>query len=290
MILKEILLTMRLKQWSKNLLIFAGPIFAHKLFDLSVLYASIAGFFIFCLLSGIVYIVNDIVDRENDRNHPLKKNRPIARGTLKVSAASMVAIILLIVSLGSAFYLKKEFGYYSVFYLILQLFYSFLLKQMVILDVLTIAVGFVIRALAGTVLAGAEFSAWLLICTLLLALFLAICKRKNEILILNSAGVKHRKTLEFYSEPLLDQMIAVVTSSTVMAYALYTLDKRTRLLVSERLYFTIPFVLYGIFRYLYLVYKKNRGGEPSEILIADIPFLINLILWGICIFWFIYIR
>jgi len=274
--------TMRPKQWIKNLVLFAGLIFAHHLFILDSVIRTVAAFFLFCFLSSAIYIVNDIKDVESDRAHPLKSKRPIAAGRLSTGIAAISAAIVAGISLVLAFLLDVEFGYVALLYFVLLFTYSFYLKHVVILDVLTIAIGFVLRAIAGAVVIGVEFSSWLLLCTILLALFIGLSKRRHEIVLLGDNAHSHRKILEEYSPHLLDQMIGVVTASTLMAYALYTMAPETReKFGTSYMILTIPFVIYGIFRYLYLVHQKEQGGSPTTILVTDKPILLNVLLWGI---------
>lgn len=272
--------TMRPKQWTKNLIIFAGLIFAHELFDPVSLAETVAAFFLFCLLSSAIYIVNDIKDVERDRQHPLKSKRPLASGELSIPAAWLSAAALTIFVLICSFALDSGFGFVALLYAVLLFAYSFWLKHLVILDVLTIAIGFVLRAVAGAEVIDVEFSAWLLLCTILLALFLGLSKRRHELTLLGENAQSHRKILQEYSPHLLDQMIGVVTASTLMAYALYTMDDRTiEKFGTSYMIVTIPFVIYGIFRYLYLVHQKAKGGSPTTILVTDKPILITIVLW-----------
>lgn len=271
---------MRPKQWTKNAFVFAGLLFSKNIFQLLLLGKVIAAFLLFCAVSGSVYIINDIIDAEKDRNHPEKKKRPIASGKLGRIPAGIIAGFIIILSFFSAFLLHTEFGIICLVYFFMNLGYSFYLKNQVIVDVLTIAVGFVLRAVAGAVVIDVEISPWLLVCTLLLALFLGLCKRRNELMLANEMPSKHRLVLEEYSDELLDQMIAVVTASAFMSYALYTISEKVRTeFHTTNLQFTIPFVLFGIFRYLYLVHKKNLGGSPELILLSDKPMIIDLSLW-----------
>jgi len=274
--------SMRPHQWTKNLILFAGLIFAGRLFDIFSDLTAVAAFFIFCLLSSAIYIINDIKDVERDRKHPIKCKRPIAAGDLSIQAAAVAAAIISACALLSAFLLDIGFGVVSLIYFVLLFAYSFWLKHIVILDVLTLAIGFVLRAIGGAEAVNVEFSSWLLLCTILLALFLALSKRRHELVLLGDNAQSHRKILEEYSPYLLDQMIGVVTASTLMAYALYTMaDETIKKFGTSYMILTVPFVIYGIFRYLYLVHQKEEGGNPSSILISDKPILINVVLWGI---------
>ena len=280
---------MRPRQWSKNLILFAALIFSQSLSHTTMLRDTIIAFIIFCLLSGTVYILNDLIDLEQDRNHPKKSKRPLASGKLKPSAAIISGIIFVPLSLIGAFYLNTNFAWIALGYFILQIAYSTLLKHLVILDVLAVSAGFVLRAVAGGEAIGVPISSWLLICTILLALFLALGKRRHELILLEENAVHHRKSLYEYSPGLLDQMISVATASTVVAYALYTMSAETiQKFQTDNLKYTIPFVLYGIFRYLYLIHQKQGGGSPEKILLNDKPLIINILLYLITIWFFVY--
>ncbi|MFH0924641.1 MAG: decaprenyl-phosphate phosphoribosyltransferase [bacterium] len=288
--INNLFLTMRPKQWTKNLVIFAGIIFAQKLFTQSIFLKVLLAFFVFCLLSGVVYIINDLKDIDNDRKHPKKKFRPLASGDLTPSLAFITIIILTPLIITSSYFLSKPFFLIASIYFLLMIFYTFYLKNIVILDVLTIALGFLLRAVAGVVVISVSLSPWLVICTLLLALFLALSKRRHELVLLEDNAVCHRRILEEYSPKLLDQMISLVTASTVMAYALYTMSPETiEKFHTDKLIYTVPFVLYGIFRYLYLVYKKEQGGYPEKIFLTDLPTFLNIVLWGLTVGIIIYL-
>lgn len=274
-VISLLLKTMRPKQWTKNLVVFAGLIFAQKAFEDGNFFRALFAFGVFCLLSGSVYIINDLVDVDKDRAHPVKRKRPLASGELAVSAASTGAIIAAVLSLTGAFMLNTGFGIIALAYFLTTLAYSFKLKNVVIIDVIIIAIGFVFRALAGVVVISVSLSPWLLFCTFLLALFLALTKRRHELVLLDEKAISHRKILDEYRPEMLDQMISVVTSSTVMAYSLYTFTSGH----SEKLMATIPFVIYGIFRYQYLVHSKDIGGSPETALLKDWPMVVNILLW-----------
>ena len=273
--------SLRPSQWTKNLIIFAALLFARRLTDGSAVVLSVAAFAVFCALSGVVYLVNDIVDREADRRHPLKRNRPIASGALPVAVAATTATLLGAGALTAAFLLRFEFGVVATGYVALLALYSGPLKHVVIIDVLTIAIGFVLRAVAGAVVINVEISNWLLIVTVLLALFLALSKRRHELVLLADGATSHRPILEEYSPYLLDQMISVVTASTLVSYAFYTVSPDTvQKFGTDKLGLTLPFPLYGIFRYLYLVHQKEGGGSPSDLLLNDRPLLACVALWA----------
>ena len=281
--------SVRPSQWTKNLIVFGALLFAKRLTDQSAVLLSIAAFAIFCALSGVVYLINDIADREADRQHPLKRHRPIASGTLPVSVAAITAAILGMGALTAAFLLRFEFGLVASAYVALLALYSGPLKHVVIIDVLTIAIGFVLRAVAGAVVIDVEISQWLLIVTVLGALFLALSKRRHELVLLADGATSHRPILEEYSPYLLDQMIAVVTASTLVAYAIYTVSPDTvQKFGTDKLGLTLPFLLYGIFRYLYLVHQKEGGGSPSDLLLNDRPLLACVALWAVAVVLILY--
>ncbi len=276
--------SLRPSQWTKNLIIFAALIFGRRLLDPSAVLLSLAAFAIFCALSGVVYLVNDIADRAADRQHPLKRHRPIAAGELPVPLAAAAAAVIGASALILAFLLRVDFGTVATAYLALLALYSGPLKHVVIIDVLTIAVGFVLRAVGGAVAIGVEISHWLLIVTVLGALFLALSKRRHELVLLADGATNHRPILGEYSPYLLDQMISVVTASTLVAYAFYTVSPDTvQKFGTDKLGLTLPFLLYGIFRYLYLVHHKEEGGSPSDLLLNDLPLLACVALWALSV-------
>ncbi len=277
-----LLVAMRPKQWTKNLLLFAGLLFTldarHGAGDFQ---RAGLGFVLFSLLSSVVYLVNDVVDRESDRRHPRKKRRPIASGEVAPSLAVGAAAVLGLVSLTLSFALGLGFGLAALAYFALTLLYSFHIKHVVLLDVLALAAGFVLRAIAGAVLIHVSISPWLILCTLMLALFLGLSKRRAEILAVQQSGtLGTRRILEEYSAEMLDQMIVIVTSACLMSYALYTIDSPA---ASRHHYLmlTIPFVIYGIFRYLYLMHRRSLGESPDAVLLEDRPMLVNVLLWGL---------
>ena len=281
---------MRPKQWTKNGLVFAALIFSKNLTDFDKSCKTVTAFLVFCLLSGSVYLINDLVDRQHDAVHPKKKKRPIAAGRLSAGTGLIFALIIMIGSLGLAFHITRGFFLIAISYLALTLSYSFWLKHLVILDVITIAIGFVIRAVAGAVVIKVELSQWLLLCTFLLAIFLALAKRRNELTLLGETPDNHRPVLKEYSRELLDQMVAIATAATLVVYALYTMDDHTlHFFGTRRLIYTVPFVLYGIYRYLYLTYNKELAGSPEMILLTDIGIVIDVILWIISVGLIIYV-
>ncbi len=285
---RALVLSVRPHQWTKNLFVLAALAFSKHLFEADALLRAVGAFAVFCALSGATYVINDLVDLEQDRLHPIKRQRPLASGALSVRPAGFAAATLVLVALAASVALGRPFAVAAAAYLTLSLAYSFLLKHVVILDVLEIAIGFVLRAVAGAVAIGVVFSHWLLVCTLLIALFLALAKRRHELVTLGDA-VSHRRILAEYSPYLLDQMISVVTASCLTAYAFYTLAPETiEKYQTDRLSLTIPFVLYGIFRYLYLVHRKEQGGNPSDLLLTDRPLLGAVALWALAVVVIVY--
>jgi 4-hydroxybenzoate polyprenyltransferase len=282
--LRLLLTSLRPEQWTKNLFVFAGVLFGGHLLDLSAMLRAVAAFVVFCALSGVVYIFNDLADRTGDQRHPLKRLRPIASGRLRPRTAALAGVVLALVALSAAVLLSPLFAAVAVSYVALLLAYTILLKHLVIIDALTIAAGFVLRAAAGAVAVFVPISHWLLVCTTLLALFLVLSKRRHELTLLTDGAVTHRPILEEYSPYLLDQMIAVVTASTLVAYSVYATSAETaERLNTTRLGLTIPFVLYGIFRYLYLVHQKRAGGSPADLLLTDRPLLACVGLWALSV-------
>jgi len=281
--------SLRPRQWTKNLIVFFGLIFSEQLRNPEAVTRATLAFVIFCALSGVVYLINDIRDREADRRHPTKSRRPIASGALGVETASLTAVLIGAGAITGAFVLTPAFGVVAVAYVSLLTLYSVWLKHIVILDVITLAAGFVLRAYAGAVAINVQFSHWLLLLTLLSALFLALSKRRAELITLAEDAKGHRRSLAEYSPYLLDQMIGVVTACTLLAYAFYTIDDETVLKFgTDALLWTVPFPLYGIFRYLYLVHQREGGGDPSETLLTDRPIQLCVALWGLAVIWILY--
>ena len=280
MLIKPLVQTMRPKQWVKNVFVFAPLVFDVKLFNLTYLLRTVIGFLLLCLISGTVYIINDLVDVEKDRRHPRKRNRPIPSGRLPTGVAVAAAVLIPLASLPAGFLLDPVFGGILLGYLLLQIAYSFFLKNLVIIDVLTIAAGFVMRVAAGVPLVEAErFSPWMYVCMALLALFIGFNKRRHELTLLKENANAHRESLQEYNLPLLDQIITIVTGATLVAYALYTFSA-PNLPTNHTMMLTIPFVLYAIFRYLYLVQVRGLGGEPEEIVLRDRPLQAGVLLWA----------
>lgn len=283
----NLLKTMRPRQWSKNLLIFLPFIFTireyWKPFEptmWSLLEKATAAFALFCLISGVIYLINDLVDVEKDRLHPTKRFRPLASGALSKSNAIAAIIILLLIALPLSFMLDVSFGIVASVYFVTMLTYSFVLKNLVIIDVFTLAAGLVLRALAGAAAIDVPASQWLYVCTMLLALFIGFSKRRHELILLEGNATNHRAILKEYTPEVLDEMIAVTTASFVMAYSLYTFSA-TNLPKNHEMMLTIPFALYVVFRLLYLVHVKNEGGSPEELILRDRPLFISIALWGL---------
>jgi 4-hydroxybenzoate polyprenyltransferase len=287
---RALLVSLRPHQWTKNLLVVpAALVFSKHLFEIDPVLRVGLALVVFCVLSGAVYLVNDLADLERDRLHPRKRFRPLASGVLPVPVARAAAVVLFVAGLGAALLLGPDFFAASLAYVLLNLAYSFSLKNVVILDVIAVSLGFVLRAVAGALAIDVHFSSWLLVITILLALFLSLAKRRHEMILLETSAVEHRRILAEYSPYLLDQMIAVVTASCLTAYAFYTLAPETvTKYQTERLALTIPFVLYGIFRYLYLVHRREGGGSPTDVLLTDRPLLVAVALWAVAVVVIVY--
>ncbi|MBI5810379.1 MAG: decaprenyl-phosphate phosphoribosyltransferase [Deltaproteobacteria bacterium] len=273
---------MRPKQWTKNLVLFAALLFSRNLFSVRLALLSMAAFVIFALLSGGVYIFNDLMDMEEDKLHPKKSMRPLSAGLLSPKTARAAFFLAAAAAIGASFFINTKFAIAALAYLSIQIAYCLFFKNAVILDVFSIASGFFLRVVAGGAAISVPISPWLMVCTFFLSLFLSLCKRRHEILLLpakDAAG--HRNVLREYNIALLDQMITVVTSGTVLTYAIYTIAEETvRKFHTPNLLYTIPFVLYGVYRYLYLVYHKKEGGSPEIVLLSDRPMIINIILYA----------
>ena len=281
--LTSLIKTMRPRQWTKNVFVFAALVFDKQLFNAEAFLHTLAGFTLFCLISSCVYIFNDLADMEADRQHPEKKNRPIASGKLPVSAAWMAGIAFVIITLGLSYLLAPAFALVVASYFILNLAYSNSLKHVAILDVLIISLGFVLRVGAGVTLIAVErFSPWLYIVMFLLSLFLGFGKRRAELALLAHGAGSHRKVLDGYTLPLLDQYILIVSGTTIVAYSLYTFSA-PNLPENHSMMLTIPFMVYAIFRYLYLIEVKHAGGAPEEVLLSDRPFQIAMVLWALTV-------
>lgn len=284
-----ILKAMRPVQWVKNVFVLAPLVFAERLLETELLLRVGMAFLAFCWAASAIYLINDLRDREDDRKHPLKKHRPIASGALSVQAATVTAIILALAALGLSLYLGTVFAALLGTYLAINFAYSNGLKRVVILDIMAVSSGYVIRVMAGATAISVEVSQWLLLCTTFLALFLIISKRRHELVLLADSASGHRSVLSHYSPAFLDQMINVVTASTVVAYSLYCVDESTvERFGDNRLIFTLPMVLYGVFRYLYLIYQRHDERNPTEALLSDWPFVLNVVLWGLVVLWVVY--
>lgn len=276
------IILLRPHHWVKNGFVLAPLIFADLLLDVPSLVLELSAFTVFCLVSSAAYAFNDIFDRERDRKHPTKKDRPVASGKVSVPAAGAVGTVLMAVGIFSSIAVGGTFLAWVLFYILLQLAYNVVLKNIVILDILTIAMGFVIRAVAGSVAIDVVISPWLILCSLLIALFLGFAKRRQEIVLMGTGAWEYRSILGEYSVPFLDQLIGIVTAATIVCYAIYTLTPEvTERLGSKYLILTLPFVLYGIFRYLYLVHMHEKGGSPTRDLLSDAPLLLSILLWTV---------
>lgn len=268
---------LRPKQWTKNILVFAALVFTIPNISPAMIYAALAGFFLFSFISGCVYILNDLVDLELDRQHPDKKDRPMASGELSPAAAVSLGLAVLAASLAASFYVNTAFAMVLIAYLLLNVAYSFYLKKIVLIDVMVIAAGFVLRAAGGAYIIDVPMTPWFIICIALLALFLAISKRRHELLLFETREGEGRTVLNHYSAKLLDEMNSIVTTATIISYAFFTFTSGR----SIYLMWTIPLVIYGIFRYLYLIHIENKGGKPDEILLEDKPILITVSLYAL---------
>ncbi len=281
--LRALIKSMRLRQWTKNAFVLAAVVFDRQLGHLPAVLRSLAGFFLFCLLSSSVYLINDVLDAPADRQHPEKRNRPIASGKLPIPVAIAAAIIMIVITIPAAFFLSPGFGWITLAYFLINLAYSTRLKHIPLLDVMIIAAGFVLRVAGGVTLVVVErFSPWLYVVTTLGALYIGFGKRRSELALLEKDANSHRRVFDGYTLPLLDQLILIVSSTTIIAYSLYTFSA-PNLPTNHSMMLTIPFVLYGVFRYLYLIQVKQAGGAPEELLLTDRPLQAAIILWGIAI-------
>ena len=288
-VLVNLLISLRPGQWTKNFFVFAALVFAEQLNDQRSLLKAVAAFCVFCALSSTIYLINDVLDRQQDRRHPLKANRPIASGALSPSVALAAAAIVGAAAMMTSWAMGWRFFQMAAAYSVLLIAYSAFLKHIVILDVLTISAGFTLRAAAGAAAIAVPISHWLLVCTTLLALFIALSKRRHELTLLTDTAGEHRAILGDYTPYLLDQMISVVTASTLIAYAFYTISpETTERFGTDLLSLTVPFPLYGIFRYLYLVHRRDKGGSPAELVVNDRPLLMCVALWALSVIVIIY--
>jgi 4-hydroxybenzoate polyprenyltransferase len=280
-----LLKAMRPKQWIKNLLVFAGFVFtlneqwkpfSHTMWQ--YLARSTAAFVLFSGLASSIYLLNDTLDVEKDRKHPVKRNRPIASGALSPRLAVFVSLLLMTASLAGGYALSPPFAAVAAGYLVMQFAYVSVLKHLVLVDVFVLALGFVMRAVSGAVVIGADISPWLYTVTLLGSLFLGLCKRRNELMLLDTKAGEHRKILEMYTPSLLDSLVSIGASSTIMAYSLYTFTS-PKLPANNLMMLTIPLVIFGVFRYMYLAHAHNEGGSPEEVFLRDKPLIGTILLW-----------
>ncbi|MFN7036286.1 MAG: decaprenyl-phosphate phosphoribosyltransferase [Bellilinea sp.] len=288
--LSALIKSMRPRQWSKNVFVLAAVVFDKKLLNPEAVSKSLAGMILFCLISSSVYLINDILDVESDRNHPQKRNRPIASGKLPIPIAAMAAIGIIVVTIPVSFLISTTFGWIALIYFLVNLAYSTRLKHIPLIDVLIIAAGFVLRVAAGVSLIDVErFSPWLYVVTTLLALYIGFGKRRAELTLLQNNANNHRRVLDGYNLTLLDQLITIVSGTTIVAYSLYTFSA-PNLPDNHSMMLTIPFVIYGIFRYLYLIQVEQAGGAPEDIVLTDKPLQATIFLWGLSVLFVFYIN
>ncbi|MGB9750405.1 MAG: decaprenyl-phosphate phosphoribosyltransferase [Caldisericia bacterium] len=285
--MRDFLNLIRIKQWIKNLFIFAPLLFSKNLFDKYLFLETFIAFILLSLLTSGLYIFNDIKDLENDKHHPIKKERPLAKGVFSKKFAIFISILFISISLISSFFINYKLTLIFIFYIFINVLYTIFLKKIVIIDVFVIALNFTLRIFSGSIVTGISISSWLILCTLFLSLFLGFSKRRFEIISLKENANKHREVLSSYSIELLDKIIIVLATSTILSYALYTVSIETKEKFGESLVYTIPFVIYGILRYLYLIYKTNEG-EPTKLVTEDISLLLTIALWIVISILFIY--
>ena len=286
---RSLVVSLRPQQWVKNTLIFGGLIFSRSLLHWDIVRLSLLAFAIFCMASSGIYLLNDLCDLAADRNHPLKRLRPLAAGKFDLNTARGAMCLLIAGSVTLASLVRPKFALVLGIYLLLNVAYSFVLKRLVILDVMTIAMGFVLRAVAGAVVIRVGVSPWLVLCTLMLALLMGFGKRRHELNLLQEEAQNHRQSLEGYSLQFLDLMMTITAGAALVTYALYTMaDETVARFNSHSLVLTVPFVLYGIFRYLFLVHKRMGGGDPARLLVTDAPTLINLGFWVVTVCFILY--
>jgi 4-hydroxybenzoate polyprenyltransferase len=281
--IKAIIKSMRPRQWTKNVFVLAPLVFDRQLTNVTALTRSVAGMLLFCLISSCVYVLNDIMDVESDRVHPYKKNRPIASGALPIKGAYLLVAVLLLITIPLSFWLSPAYGIIALIYFGINLAYSIWLKHIPLIDVLIIAACYVLRVAAGVVLITVQrLSPWLYIVTTLFALFIGFGKRRAELSLLEGEAKSHRRVLDGYNIPLLDQLITIVSGTTVVAYSLYTFTA-PNVPPNHAMMLTIPFILYGIFRYLWLISVKHAGGAPEELVFTDRPLQVTILLWGLSV-------
>jgi 4-hydroxybenzoate polyprenyltransferase len=284
-----LLRALRPQQWVKNLFVLAPLVFAHQLSEPDLVLRAVVVFAAFCAAASAVYLVNDLRDREADRNHPLKRHRPIATGLVSPAVALAATCVLVALALATTWWLGRVYAAALLAYLVLSFLYSLALKHMVIVDVMALAMGYVLRVEAGAAAVGVGVSSWLLLCTIFVALFLGFSKRRHELMLLSDRAADQRRVLTHYSAAFLDQMINVVTASTVLAYSLYAVADESVAKHGRGLLYTVPFVLYGVFRYLYLMYQRPGHANPTEEVLTDAPFLVNVVLWSAAVVWVLYV-
>ncbi len=278
--LNELISVLRPHQWIKNSFVWAPLIFSGRVTEVPLMLDTCWGFALFCLMSSAIYAINDICDREEDRQHPIKKHRPIASGQVPVHSAVIMSIALILFSLGGGLWINIHFFIVILIYGVLNIAYSFRLKHVAILDVMTIAAGFVLRVLGGSYATGILPSHWLILCTMMISLFLGFTKRRAELLVFEQKNGNTRQVLKDYSITFIDQVISMVTGATIVCYTLYTVDNRTVDIFKTRaMLLTVPCVIYGLFRYIYIIYHMKEGDDPTETIITDVPTLINLLLY-----------
>jgi 4-hydroxybenzoate polyprenyltransferase len=282
--------TMRPKQWAKNAFVFAGLLFDRQLLEADALARVIAAFILFSLTASAIYLINDIVDIERDRLHPKKKNRPLPAGQLPMQVALTAALLLPVIALTTSLAVSLPLTIVLLIYFLMQLMYSFQLKNVVLIDVFIIAAGFVLRTIAGVVVINVtNFSPWLYVCVGLLALFLAVGKRRQELILLQDDAAKVRDTYKGYNLPLLDDLLRLVVTGTSIAYALYATEAETALIEPEYMLLTVPVVYYALFRYLFVIHRLGMGGDPTDVLYEDRPLQLAIGVWGIMIFVLLYL-
>jgi 4-hydroxybenzoate polyprenyltransferase len=288
--LKTLIRAMRPRQWIKNLLVFSALLFDQQLFSIEPFLKTVGGFVLLCTAASSVYLINDLADAEQDRQHPQKKDRPIASGALSVRAAQISILVLLLLSLGGSFLLDLNFGLLILGYILLNLLYSTYLKHIPIIDVMVLASNFLLRVSGGVLLITVQrFSPWMYVCVTLLALFVGLGKRRAEMVLLSEHANSHRKVLDGYTIPYVDHLLSIVSSTTIVAYSLYTFSAEN-LPDNHLMMLTIPFVIYGVFRYLYLVHVKGSGGAPEDLLLTDRALLATVILWGCSVILVLYLH
>ena len=282
--MKDFWIAIRPQQWAKNLILFAGIIFSGQFFSLDKILIVVSSAVIFSIASSGLYLINDVLDRENDRRHPVKKHRPVASGRIQPLTAHILGCVLVVWALFSAFFLNANFGLILLIYLVMQFLYSLKLKNLVIFDIFCIAGGFFLRVIAGAVVIDVPISHWLLICSTFLSLFIALAKRRGEIVLLSAEAANHRPVLAHYSLPFIDHLMTIVTASTILSYVFYAFSPgTTEKFHTANLRYSIIFVVYGIFRYLYLVFQRNEGGAPEKVLFSDRPLFWNTVLYVLAV-------